>query len=102
MASDAENSFPPRAAEGTSSDDDGRPFESGIPHEGHIPYPRGDPMKKLISVLALSMMAATAFAQAGTAVKEAGKATSGTAKQGAENTKAATTSEPKSTVHDAK
>src|SRR6188472_2055589 len=39
-------------------------------------------MKKLISILALLFAAGTAFAQAGTAVKEGAKATAETAKQG--------------------
>ncbi len=51
-------------------------------------------MKTALIALALVFGVAAAHAQATTAAKEAGKATSETAKQGTENTKAAMSSEP--------
>ena len=59
-------------------------------------------MKHLITAIALVFAAGSSFAQATTAVKEAGKATAETAKQATENVKSATTKEPSSTVHSAK
>ena len=57
-------------------------------------------MKKIL--LATAILFAAAFAQAGTAIKETGKATVETAKQGKENVQAAATGEPKKTMHKAK
>ena len=52
-------------------------------------------MKNALIAIAFLLGAAGAHAQATTAVKEAGKATAETAKQGTENTKAAVSDEPK-------
>jgi len=51
-------------------------------------------MKKLIAAIAILFATGAAFAQATTTVKEAGKATAETAKQGKENVQSAATSEP--------
>ena len=58
-------------------------------------------MKHLITAIAL-VFAGSSFAQATTAVKEAGKATAETSKQATENVKSATTKKPASTTHSAK
>jgi hypothetical protein len=59
-------------------------------------------MKHLITAIALVFAAGSSFAQATTAVKEAGKATAETSKQATENVKSATTKKPASTTHSAK
>jgi hypothetical protein len=59
-------------------------------------------MKKTLIALSLLLAAAGSFAQVGTAVKEAGKATAETGKQGTQNVMAAGTAEPKKTVHKVK
>ena len=59
-------------------------------------------MKTALIAVAFLFGAVGAHAQATTAAKEAGKATTETAKQANENTKAAMSSEPMKTVHKAK
>ena len=59
-------------------------------------------MKKIVLASALVFAAAGAFAQATTAVKEAGKATGEKILQGKENVQAAASSQPAKTVHKAK
>ena len=59
-------------------------------------------MKTALIALTIAFAAFGAHAQATTAVKEAGKATAETTKQGVENAKAATSDQPTKTVHKVK
>ena len=59
-------------------------------------------MNKLIAAVAALLVSSVCFAQAGTMVKEGGKATAETAKQGKENVQAAVSGEPEKTVHKVK
>ena len=58
-------------------------------------------MKKFVSAIALLFAVGAACAQAGTAVKDSGKATAETPNQRTENVKCAPTSEPESTAPNA-
>jgi hypothetical protein len=59
-------------------------------------------MKKLLLALAIVFASGATFAQAGTAVKESGKAVGEKALEGKEAVQAAVTSEPKKSMHKAK
>lgn len=59
-------------------------------------------MNKFIAALAALVVSGAAFAQVGTAVKEAAKATGDTAVQAKENVEGAVTKEPNKTIHKAK
>ncbi len=59
-------------------------------------------MNKIIAAAAALLVSGACFAQAGTAVKDAAKATGDTAIQAKENVEAAVTKEPNKTVHKVK
>jgi esterase/lipase len=83
-----------------------RAMAHSFPHLGRLSA-RGNiaqeyPMKKILTMLALTIAAAGAYAQAGTAIKEEGKAAVEKTKEGADNVKAAFASEPNKSVDKAK
>ena len=65
---------------------------------------RVDPimMKKILPMLLATTVAATAFGQVGTAVKETAKATAESTKEAGDNIKAAMSSEPNKSIDKAK